>query len=131
MVQLLEQKLTRDVNPLNGKKDAIVLRNTLEENYKTNSTFWIFSKSSCSNILVSRALINFISEVILQTEMLRLCSEDPLSTDREYDMQLLETRPVNMNEIVDNHCGDLGQPRLHVEKEELKKNFSISTIPVQ
>ena len=109
MVQILEQKLTRDVNPLSRKNDATVLRNTLEENCKTHWTFWIFSKSICNDVLEFRALINFISEVISQIEMLHMCSEDPLSTDREYNMQLLETSSVHWDEIVDNHRGDLGQ----------------------
>ena len=43
--------------------------------------------------------------------MLHMCSEDPLSTDREYNMQLLETSSVHWDEIVDNHRGDLGQAR--------------------
>ena len=43
--------------------------------------------------------------------MLHMCSEDPLSTDREYNMQLLETSSVPWDEIVDNRGGDLGQPR--------------------
>ena len=60
---------------------------------------------------MSRALVNFISEVIPQTEMLHMCSEDPLSTDREYNMQLLETSLVHWDEIIDNHRGDLGRPR--------------------
>ena len=111
MVQLCEQKLTRDANPLSGKNDATVLRNTLEENFKTHWTSQVFSKSSCNDVLVSRALINFISDVIPQTEMLHMWSEDPLSTDREYNMQLLETSSVPWDEIVDNRGGDLGQPR--------------------
>ena len=40
-----------------------------------------------------------------------MCSEDPLSTDREYNMQLLETSSVHWVEIVDNHRGDLGRAR--------------------
>ena len=59
-----------------------------------------------------RALINFISEVISQIEMLHICSEDPMSTDREYNMQLLETSSVHWDEIVDNHRGDLGQDEI-------------------
>ena len=74
--------------------------------------YWIFSKSICNHVLVSRALVNFISEVIPQTEMLHMCSEDPLSTDREYNMQLLETSSVHWDEIVDNHRGDLGQDEI-------------------
>ena len=73
-------------------------------------------------------MINFISEVISQTEMLRNCSEDPLSTDREYVMELLEASSVCRD---DNHCGDLGRLTYHVEKEELQEDFSISTIPWQ
>ena len=61
--------------------------------------------------MVSRALINFISEVIPKSEMLPMCSEDPLSTDREYNMQLLVTSSVRWDEIVDNRRGDLGLPR--------------------
>ena len=30
-----------------------------------------------------------------------MCSEDPLSTDREYNMQLLETSSVHWVEIVE------------------------------
>ena len=51
--------------------------------------------------------------------MLRNSSEDPLSTDRECAIQLLEASSVRRDEIVDNHRGDLRQPRYHVEKEEL------------
>ena len=40
-----------------------------------------------------------------------MCSEDPLSTDREYNMQLLVTSSVRWDEIVDNRRGDLGRPR--------------------
>ena len=108
MVQILEQKLTCDVNPLSRKNDATVLRNTLEENCKTHWTFWIFSKSICNDVLEFRALINFISEVTLQIEMLHICSEDPLSTDREYNMQLLETSSVHWDEIVDSSLWWLG-----------------------
>ena len=43
--------------------------------------------------------------------MLRNCSEDPLSTDNEYVIQLLEASSVHRDEIVGNHHGDLGQPR--------------------
>ena len=69
--------------------------NILEENYYTHSTLWIFSKSSCNYVLVSRALINFITEVIPQTAMLRNSSEDRSSTEAEYVMQLLEASLVH------------------------------------
>ena len=54
--------------------------------------------------------MNFISEAAPQTEMLRNCSEGPLSTDHEYVIQLLEASSVHRDEIVGNHRGDLGQP---------------------
>ena len=98
----------------------MTLRNIPEENYKIRSTFSIFPKSSCKDFLVSRALINFMSKVISQTEMLRNCSEDPLSTDREYVMQLLKASSVPRDEIVDSHRGDLGRSRYHVKKEKQK-----------
>ena len=54
--------------------------------------------------------MNFISEATPQTEILRNCSEDPLLTDHEYVIQLLEASSVHRDEIVGNHRGDLGQP---------------------
>ena len=95
MVQLCKQNVTRDINLLSGKNDATVMWNILEENYYTHSTLWIFSKSSCNYVLVSRALINFITEVIPQTAMLRNSSEDRSSTEAEYVMQLLEASLVH------------------------------------
>ena len=71
----------------------------------------MFPKSSCNDVLESSPLINFISEVIPQTEMLHMCSEDPLSTDRKYNMHLLKTSSVHWDEIIDNHRGDLGRAR--------------------
>ena len=95
MVQLCKQNGTRDINLLSGKNDATVMWNILEENYYTHSTLWIFLKSSCNYVLVSRALINFITEVIPQTAMLRNSSEDRSSTEAEYVMQLLEASSVH------------------------------------
>ena len=34
-----------------------------------------------------------------------MCSEDPLSTERAYDIQLLETSSVHRDEIAENHSG--------------------------
>ena len=65
---------------------------------KTHSTFQIFSKSSCSGVLVSRALMNFISIATPQTEILRNCSENPESTDHGYVIQY----SVHRDEIVGN-----------------------------
>ena len=79
----------------------------MEENYKTHSTFWIFAKNSFSDFLVSKTLINFISKVILLTKMLLMCSEDPLSTEHAYDLQLLETSSGHRDELAENHSGDL------------------------
>ena len=47
-------------------------------------------KSSCEDVLGFRELINMISDVISQTKMLLDRTDDALSTDREYVMQLLE-----------------------------------------
>ena len=55
--------------------------------------------------------MNFISEATPQTEMLCNCSDDPLSTDHEYVMKLLEASLVHRDENVGNHRGDHGQPR--------------------
>ena len=63
--------------------------------------------------------------------MLRNTSEDALSTEREYVMQLLEASSVRRDEIVDNHRGDLGRPRYHTEKEKLQKDFLISHLMSQ
>ena len=57
--------------------------------------------------------------------MLRKCSEDVVSTDRECVTQLLEVSSVRRHEIIDNHRGDLGRPRFHIEKEELQRLFHI------
>ena len=80
------KKITRDASPVSGKNDATDLRNILKDNYKTQSTFQILSKSSCNDVLVPRALMSFISEATPQTEMLCNCSDDPLSTDHQYVM---------------------------------------------
>ena len=63
-------------------------------------------------------MIDIISDVISQTEMLLNRTEDTLSTDREYVMQLLEASSVH---VYDNHSGDLGRPRCNIEKEELHR----------
>ena len=57
-----------------------------------------------------------ISDEISQTEMLLDRTDDTLSTDREYVMQLLEASSVRMYETVDNQSGDLGRPRCNFEK---------------
>ena len=54
--------------------------------------------------------MNFISEATPQTEILRNCSEDPLLTDHEYVIQLLEASSVHRDETVGNYRGDLEQP---------------------
>ena len=71
-------------------------------------------KSRCEDVLASTKLI--ISDVISQTEMLLDRTDDTLSTDREYVMQLLEASSVRMYETVDNQSGDLGPPRCNFEK---------------
>ena len=70
-------------------------------------------------------MIIIISDVISQTEMLLNRTEDALSTDREYIMQLLEPRSVPRDGIVDNHSCDLWRPRCNTEKEELNRLFDI------
>ena len=82
-------------------------------------------KRKCEDVLASREVINIISDIISQTEMLLNRTEDALSTDREYVMQLLEARSVRMEKIVDNHSGDLGRARCNIEKEELHRLFDI------
>ena len=71
-------------------------------------------KSRCEDVSASTKLI--ISDVISQTEMLLHRTDDTLSTDREYVMQLLEASSVRMYETVDNQSGDLGRPRCNFEK---------------
>ena len=75
--------------------------------------------------MLSRELINIISDAISQTEMLVNRSEDALSTVCQYVMQLLEASSFRMEEIVDNHSGDLGRPRCNIEKEKLHRLFDI------
>ena len=70
-----------------------------------------------------RELINLISDMIYQTEMLLNRTENALSTDCEFGMQLRKATAVRRDEIVDNHPGDLGRPRCNVEKEELETIF--------
>ena len=62
--------------------------------------------------------------VISQIEILLNCTDDVLSTDHEYVMQLLEASSVCMDKIVGSHSGDLGQPRYNIEKE-LHRLFDI------
>ena len=38
--------------------------------------------------------------------MLLMCSEDPLSTEHAYDLQLLETSSGHRDELAENHSGD-------------------------
>ena len=73
-------------------------------------------KSRCEDVLASRELINITCDIISQTEMLRNRTEDALSTNREYVMQLLEGSSFRMYETVDNQSGDLGRPRCNFEK---------------
>ena len=61
--------------------------------------------------------------MIYQTEMLLNRTENALSTDCEFGMQLRKATSVRRDEIVDNHPGDLGRPRCNVEKEELETIF--------
>ena len=82
-------------------------------------------KSGCEDVLASRELINITSDVISQTEMLLNRTDDALSTDREYVMQLLEASSVSMYETVYNQSGDLGRPRCNIKKEELHRLFDI------
>ena len=125
MVQRCEQKCTRDVSSLCEKNDGMAPWNIWEENCEMHSTFWIFSKNSCNDVLASRALFKFTSEVIWQTEMLQDCSEDSLLTDYEYVTQLLEASLVRKNEIVDSIRGDLWYQSYHVEKKEFQRLFDM------
>ena len=86
-------------------------------------------KSSSEDVLAPRELIN-ISDVISQTQILLSRIEDALSTDREYVMHLFEARSVHMDEIFDNHAGELGRPTCNIEKEELI-DFLMSNIAGQ
>ena len=51
-------------------------------------------------ILASRELINVISDVISQIDVSLNCTEDALSTDREYVMQMFEASSVHRNIVV-------------------------------
>ena len=51
--------------------------------------------------------------------MLRNHTDDYLLTDLEYVIQLLKPSSVSRDQIVDNHHGDLRQPRSNVVTEEL------------
>ena len=53
-----------------------------------------------------------------------------MSTDREYVMHLFEARSVHMDEIFDNHAGELGRSTCNIEKEELI-DFLMSNIAGQ
>ena len=82
-------------------------------------------KSRCEDVLASRELIKITCDIISQTEMLRNRTEDALSTNRDYVMQLLEGSSFRMYETVDNQSGDLGRLRCNIEKEELHRIFDI------
>ena len=97
----------------------------LEEDYKDVFDVLNIFKSRCKEVLASRELINIITNVISQTETLLNGTEDALSTDREYVIQLLEASPVHMYETVDNRAGDLERPRCDIEKEKLHRLFNI------
>lgn len=64
---------------------------------KLHDTFDILDifKNRCKEFVASRELfisgINFISDLVSQTEMLRNYTDDALSIDREYVMQLLKS----------------------------------------
>ena len=97
----------------------------LEGDYKDAFDVLNIFKSRCKEVLASRELINIITNVISQTETLLNGTEDALSTDREYVIQLLEASPVHMYETVDNRAGDLERPRCDIEKEKLHRLFNI------
>ena len=97
----------------------------LEEDYKDAFDVLNIFKSRCKDVLASRELIKIITNVISQTETLLNGTEDALSTDREYVIQLLEASPVHMYETVDNRAGDLERPRCDIEKEKLHRLFNI------
>lgn len=82
-------------------------------------------KSRCKDVLASRKLINFTSDVTSQPEMLRNHTDDVLSTDREYVMQLFEHSSIRMDEVVDNHCSDFRQLGNNVKNEEIYQLFNI------
>ena len=69
--------------------------------------------------------MNFTSDVTSQPEMLRNHTDDVLSTDREYVMQLFEYSSIRMDEVVDNHCSDFRQLGNNVENEEIYQLFNI------
>ena len=60
--------------------------------------------------------------------MLRNHTDDVLSTDREYLMQLFEHSSICMDEVVDNHCSDFRQPGNNVKNEEIYQLFNICHI---
>ena len=55
-----------------------------------------------------------------QTAMLGNRAGNTLLTDREYVMQLLEVTSVRRDEIIDNHCADMGQLRSDFAKERIQ-----------
>lgn len=82
MVRFCEQKTTRDSNPLNGK--IFPIEHIGRKLQGTVVALNIFQKTSSNDALASRALVDFISEAISQTEFLRNYFEDASSTGREY-----------------------------------------------
>lgn len=64
---------------------------------KLHDTFDVLDifKNRCKELVASRELfisgINFISDLVSQTEMLRNYTDDALSIDREYVLQLLKS----------------------------------------
>ena len=54
-------------------------------------------KNRCKDVLVSRKLINFTSDVTSQPEMLRNHTDGVLSADREYVMNLFEHSSIRMD----------------------------------
>ena len=53
--------------------------------------------------------------------MLRNRAGNALLADREYVMQLPEVSSVRRDQIIDNHCPELGQLRSNFEKEGFQK----------
>ena len=97
----------------------------MEDDYKDAFDVLNIFKSRCEDVLASRELIKITCDIISQTEMLRNRTEDALSTNRDYVMQLLEGSSFRMYETVDNQSGDLGRLRCNIEKEELHRIFDI------
>lgn len=72
-------------------------------------------------------LVNFTSDVASQPEMLCNHTDDVLSTDREYVMQLFEHSSIRMDEVVDNHCSDFRQPEITLKMKKFINSLTFGT----